>query len=204
MRPRLPFGLPRTLRACCYILLQAAGWWGIFTSALAFYIGLGILFEEMWGREVRHNLAGGAGCLPVLCACLPAPCACCLAACLPCLPTAAFLKGQHCLAPPWPMGSGRRGVLFELLFPPSLLQVLPMFYTKLYKKHAKMLFPRVSEHDPMALSAGVPYEGRPGECMLGLQVLAGGCCQRRLVRVVGCRVATRCGRPVLRPPETAR
>ena len=48
-------------RMCCAFLLQAAGWWGIFTSALAFYIGLAILFEEMWGREVRHNCHGGAG-----------------------------------------------------------------------------------------------------------------------------------------------
>ncbi|KAI3426480.1 hypothetical protein D9Q98_008846 [Chlorella vulgaris] len=69
---------------------KAAGWWGIFTSALAFYIGMAMLFEEMWGREV-----------------------------------------------------------------------LPLFYTKVYKRHAKMLFPRVSEHDPLSISAGVPYEGRP-------------------------------------------
>jgi hypothetical protein len=49
-------------RMCCaFFLLQAAGWWGIFTSALAFYIGLAILFEEMWGREVRQNRDGGAG-----------------------------------------------------------------------------------------------------------------------------------------------
>ncbi|KAL4449387.1 hypothetical protein ABPG77_007031 [Micractinium sp. CCAP 211/92] len=69
---------------------KAAGWWGIFTAAFAFYIGLAILFEDMWGREV-----------------------------------------------------------------------LPLFYTKAYKKHAKLLFPRVSEHDPMSITSGVPYEGRP-------------------------------------------
>lgn len=27
---------------------------------------------------------------------------------------------------------------------PAPLQVLPLFYTKVYKKHAKLLFPRVS------------------------------------------------------------
>ena len=37
------------LRSTC---VQAAGWWGIFTSALAFYIGLAMLFEDMWGKEV--------------------------------------------------------------------------------------------------------------------------------------------------------
>lgn len=69
---------------------KAAGWWGIFTSAFAFYIGLAMLFEDMWGREV-----------------------------------------------------------------------LPLFYTKVYKRHAKLLFPRVSEHDQMSVTSGVPYEGRP-------------------------------------------
>lgn len=78
--------------------------------------------------------------------------------------------------------------------------MLPLFYTKLYKKHAKHLFPRISGaapaccscrrcsrrrrcagpvhrayaccrkpaprcaravHDPLSITAGVPYEGRP-------------------------------------------
>lgn len=33
-------------------IAKAAGWWGIFTSVLAFYIGMAILFEESWGREI--------------------------------------------------------------------------------------------------------------------------------------------------------
>lgn len=40
-------------------------------------------------------------------------------------------------------------------------EMLPMLYSKLYKTHATMLYPRLSLHDPLSVAPGVPYEGRP-------------------------------------------
>ena len=46
-----------------------------------------------------------------------------------------------------------------------------MFYTKVYKKHSKLLFPRVSDTDPMGVTAGAPagpdshWEIRHGACL---------------------------------------
>ncbi|KDD75767.1 hypothetical protein H632_c507p1 [Helicosporidium sp. ATCC 50920] len=39
-------------------------------------------------------------------------------------------------------------------------EVLPLFYTKLYKAHAARLFPRISHDDPYSITAGVPYADR--------------------------------------------
>uniref|UniRef100_A0A1D1ZZC8 Uncharacterized protein n=1 Tax=Auxenochlorella protothecoides TaxID=3075 RepID=A0A1D1ZZC8_AUXPR len=39
-------------------------------------------------------------------------------------------------------------------------EILPMLYSKKFKMHAGNLYPRISLSDPLALSAGVPYEGR--------------------------------------------
>lgn len=39
-------------------------------------------------------------------------------------------------------------------------ELLPIFYTKLYKAHAARLFPRLSQNDPRSITAGVPYPGR--------------------------------------------
>lgn len=40
-------------------------------------------------------------------------------------------------------------------------EILPILYTKPYKNHAKHLFPKISSSDPYAVTAGVPYAGRP-------------------------------------------
>lgn len=68
---------------------KAAGWWGLVTAAVALYMGLAFMFEDLWGREI-----------------------------------------------------------------------LPIFYTKLYKAHAGRLFPRISHDDPYSVTAGVPYADR--------------------------------------------
>lgn len=34
------------------VTAKVAGWWGVVTSALAFYVGAATLFRDLWGREV--------------------------------------------------------------------------------------------------------------------------------------------------------
>lgn len=51
-------------------------------------------------------------------------------------------------------------------------EVLPIFYTKVYKQHAAHLFPRISTSDPRSVTAGVPYPGRP-EIRRGDNLVAG-------------------------------
>ncbi len=64
--------------------------------------------------------------------------------------------------------------------PPSvrLQEVLPQFYTKAYRKHAVVLWPKISVHDTMASTAGYPkpgpfnrQEGACASCVPSSQVL---------------------------------
>ncbi|GAB4815398.1 hypothetical protein N2152v2_002444 [Parachlorella kessleri] len=70
------------------ICQKVAGWWGIWTSALALYEGVSFLFEDVWGKEI-----------------------------------------------------------------------LPQFYTKPYRKHAVVLWPKISTSDTLAATAGYPKPG---------------------------------------------
>ena len=43
--------------------------------------------------------------------------------------------------------------------PARLQEILPQFYTKPYRKHAVVLWPKISTHDTLAATAGYPKPG---------------------------------------------